>query len=60
MDGKTDPIAVTSAVPIDAQAGRAIKMGKLPFNLLLGAYYNVVKPTCGGDWQLRSQAALIL
>jgi hypothetical protein len=28
-------------------------------NLSLGACYNIVKPTYGGDWQLRSQVTLI-
>lgn len=46
-------------VPIGAQAGRVIRVGKLPINLLFGAYYNLVKPTYGGDWQLRSQLVLI-
>src|ERR1700722_5318069 len=27
-------------------------------NLSLGACYNIVKPTYGGDWQLRSQVTL--
>ena len=34
-------------VPIGAQAGRVIRIGKLPVNLLLGAYYNIVKPQYG-------------
>ena len=46
-------------VPIGAQAGRVIRIGKLPVNLLLGAYYNIVKPQYGADWQLRSQVVLI-
>jgi len=46
-------------VPIGAQAGRVIKIGKLPVNLLLGAYYNIVKLQYGADWQLRSQVVLI-
>ncbi len=35
------------------------RVGKLPINLQVGAYYNIVKPTYGGDWQLRSQVTLI-
>ncbi len=46
-------------VPIGAGAGRVIKIGKLPVNLSLSAYYNVVKPQFGADWQLRSQVTLI-
>jgi hypothetical protein len=46
-------------VPIGGRAGRVIKIGKLPVNLSLSAYYNVVKPQFGADWQLRSQVTLI-
>jgi hypothetical protein len=45
--------------PIGGGAGRVIKIGKLPVNLSLSAYYNVVKPQFGADWQLRSQVTLI-
>jgi hypothetical protein len=44
----------------DRRWGRAvIKIGKLPVNLSLSAYHNVVKPQFGADWQLRSQVTLI-
>jgi hypothetical protein len=47
-------------VPIGAQFGRLIKiMGKLPVNMLLGAYYNVERPRYGATWQLRTQVALV-
>ena len=47
-------------LPVGAQAGRLIKLGgKLPVNLLLGAYYNALRPTGGATWQLRTQIALI-
>ncbi len=46
-------------VPVGGQVGRVIKIGKLPINLLLGAYYNVVKPTYGPNWQLRSRLTFI-
>ncbi len=45
-------------VPIGGGAGRVFKVGKLPINLSLAAYYNVVKPTYGADWQLRTQLTL--
>jgi hypothetical protein len=48
-----------STVPIGGGAGRVIKIGKLPVNLSLSVYYNVVKPQFGADWQLRSQVTLI-
>jgi hypothetical protein len=34
-----------------------IKIGRLPINLSLSAYYNVVKPQIG--WQLRLQVTII-
>jgi hypothetical protein len=47
-------------VPVGLQGGRLIKLfGKLPVNLLVGAYYNVVRPQGAGDWQLRTQVAVI-
>ena len=46
-------------VPVGADAGRVFRVGKLPINLQVGAYYNLVKPTYGGDWQLRTQLTLI-
>ncbi len=46
-------------VPIGGNVGRVIRIGKLPVNLSAGAYYNVVTPTYGPDWQLRTQVALI-
>jgi len=47
-------------LPVGAQFGRLIKVGgKLPVNLVLGAYYNALRPHNGGTWQLRSQIALV-
>ena len=46
-------------VPAGVQAGRVFKVGKLPINLLLGAYYNIVKPQYAADWQLRTQMTFI-
>jgi hypothetical protein len=31
-------------LPVGMQAGRLIKIGKLPVNLLVGAYYNALRP----------------
>jgi hypothetical protein len=30
-------------------------LGKLPLNAQIGAYYKVVKPDIGPDWQFRIQ-----
>lgn len=47
-------------LPLGAQAGRLIKIGgKLPVNLLIGAYYNALRPQFGSTWQLRTQIAII-
>jgi hypothetical protein len=47
-------------LPVGLQGGRLIKIGgKLPVNLLVGAYYNAVRPQYGATWQLRTQIAFI-
>jgi hypothetical protein len=47
-------------LPVGAQIGRVIKIGgKLPVNLLLGAYYNALRPEFGSTWQLRTQITFI-
>jgi len=43
-------------VPVGGGVGKIVKLGKLPVNLQLSAYYNVEKPdNFGADWQLRFQ-----
>jgi hypothetical protein len=43
-------------LPVGGGVGRLFKMGKMPVNMQLGAYYNVEKPDyVGADWQLRFQ-----
>jgi len=47
-------------LPVGAQVGRLIKVGgKLPVNMLVGAYYNVLRPQFGSTWQLRTQIAFV-
>ena len=47
-------------LPLGAQVSRLIKIGgKLPVNLLLGAYYNALRPRFAGNWQLRTQIAFV-
>ena len=47
-------------LPVGAQGGRLIKIaGKLPVNLLVGAFYNALRPEFGPTWQLRTQVALV-
>jgi hypothetical protein len=43
-------------VPVGGGVGKIVRLGKLPLNLQLAAYYNVVTPkNFGADWQLRFQ-----
>ena len=34
-------------------------LGKLPVNTQISAYYNVVKPDFGANWQIRAQVQLM-
>jgi hypothetical protein len=47
-------------VPVGAGGGKLFFLGKLPVNLQSQAYYNVVKPDLGADWQLRVQLQVLL
>ena len=40
-------------LPIGGGGGRVLRVGKLPLNLSLVPYWNVVTPDGGADWQLR-------
>jgi hypothetical protein len=42
-------------VPLGAGIGKIFHFGKLPVNAQIGAYYNVVHPDDGANWQLRAQ-----
>lgn len=43
-------------VPVGGGVGKILKVGKLPINTQLQAFYNVEKPeVSGADWQLRFQ-----
>lgn len=42
-------------VPLGGGAGKIIRIGRLPVNLQLQAFYNVAKPDSAADWQLRFQ-----
>ena len=48
-------------VPVGLGIGQIIKLdGKLPLNLQASAYYNVVTPDYGPDWQIRLQVSILL
>jgi hypothetical protein len=42
-------------VPVGGGVGKVFRVGKLPINAQLSAYYNVEKPSSGPNWQLRFQ-----
>ena len=46
-------------VPLGGGVGKIFHFGKLPVNTQLSAYYNVVKPDFGANWQLRAQVQLM-
>lgn len=46
-------------LPFGGSVGRVIRIGKLPVNLSLGAYYNAIRPVDGADWQMRTQMTLV-
>jgi hypothetical protein len=47
-------------VPLGLGVGKLLRLGKLPVNAQVGAYYNVVKPDIGPEWQVRLQVQFIL
>ncbi|MCM8612011.1 neuromedin U [Accumulibacter sp.] len=46
-------------LPIGGGIGRIFHFGRLPVNMQLSAYYNVVHPDDGPNWQLRAQVQLM-
>jgi len=46
-------------VPLGGGIGKIFHLGKLPVNTQLSAYYNVVTPDDGADWQIRAQVQLM-
>jgi hypothetical protein len=47
-------------VPFGIGGGKLVFLGKLPVNMQIGAFYNVVKPDIGPDWQFRVQVQTLL
>ncbi len=46
-------------MPMGGGVGKIFHLGKLPVNTQLSAYYNVVRPEFGGNWQIRAQVQLM-
>lgn len=42
-------------VPLGGGVGKIFHLGRLPVNTQLSAYYNVVRPDDGPNWQIRAQ-----
>ena len=42
-------------VPVGGGVGKIFHLGRLPVNTQLSAYYNVVTPDDGANWQIRAQ-----
>jgi hypothetical protein len=47
-------------VPIGGGFGRLFRVGKLPVNMSLSAYDNVIRPDGAANWQLRFQVQFLL
>ena len=46
-------------VPVGGGVGKIFHIGKLPVNTQISAYYNVVTPDYGANWQIRAQVQLM-
>jgi hypothetical protein len=46
-------------IPLGGGVGKIFHLGKLPVNTQISAYYNVVKPDFGANWQIRAQVQLM-
>ena len=46
-------------VPVGGGVGKIFHLGKLPVNTQLSAYYNLIKPDDGANWQIRAQVQLM-
>ncbi|HSD43948.1 MAG TPA: transporter [Burkholderiales bacterium] len=47
-------------VPVGGGVGKIVHFGRLPVNLQLQSYYNVVAPDNGPDWSIRFQIQFLL
>ncbi len=46
-------------MPLGGGVGKIFHLGKLPVNTQLSAYYNVVHPDNGANWQIGAQVQLM-
>ena len=47
-------------VPLGLGVGKIFKIGKLPFNGQVAAFYNIARPEAGPNWSVRAQIVLLL
>lgn len=46
-------------MPIGGGVGKILRIGALPLDVQVGAYYNVVRPDNGPEWELRVQVQFL-
>ena len=46
-------------VPVGGGVGKIFHLGPLPVNTSLAAYYNVIRPDNGANWQIRAQVQFL-
>jgi hypothetical protein len=46
-------------VPVGGGIGQIVHLGRLPVNVQLAGYYNLVRTTNGPDWQIRTQVQFL-
>jgi hypothetical protein len=46
-------------VPVGAGGGKLFRLGKLPVNTQLTAFYNAIRPEDAANWQLRFQVQFL-
>ena len=46
-------------VPLGGGIGKIFHLGRLPVNTQISAYYNLIKPEFGPNWQIRAQVQLM-
>jgi hypothetical protein len=47
------------SLPLGGGIGHIFRLGRLPVNAHLAAYYDVVRPEDGRTWQLRAQIQIL-
>ena len=54
-----EPTNQQLTLPLGGGGGMVFRLGDQPINAQLSAYYNVVRPDYGPDWQIRAQISLL-